>query len=515
MRSSLRAKLFLTLLMTGIVMVAGTHAFVHWSLQRGLEEMAAERRQQRLERIGQRLVAVYERDDGWQQLRTDKRLWISTLFGRGGREQPPPASLNQGAHQAPGRSLTRRPHRPAHQPRWLRQTPDAHSAWPPAQMLERANATDGLGRPPPLELRLMLLDADGGIVYGRTELLGTTTERYPLVLDDQPIGSLALLPGASITELADLRFRERQRGHLWLIAVGMVLLSALIAVPLSALLTRPVRSFQRAMRRLADGDYAARVTMTGNDELGRLGHDVNALAEALERTEQTRRRLVADISHELRTPVSLLRADIEAMQDGVRPLSQDALASLHGDTQRLARLVDDLYELSMTDLGALSYRKQTLNLSDPLAQELDAFRDQFRNAGLDVSLQRNIKTPVLVEADEQRLSQLFRNLLHNSLRYTDRGGELRVTLAQEADAALIDFEDTAPGVPADALPRLFERLYRVDGSRSRATGGAGLGLAIARNIVAAHGGSIEALPSALGGLRIRIRLPTQTNPEPL
>ena len=269
------------------------------------------------------------------------------------------------------------------------------------------------------------------------------------------------------------------------------------------------------MRRLADGDYAARVIATGNDELGRLGHDVNALAEALERTEKTRRRWIADISHELRTPVSLLRGEIEEMQDGVRPLNQHTLGSLHGDTQRLARLVNDLYELSMTDLGALSYRKQTMDLSHALAQELDAFRDQFRNAGLNLSLERTIKTPALMEADEQRLSQLFRNLLHNSLRYTDRSGELRVTLAQEAGTLLIDFDDTAPGIPTDALPRLFERLYRVDGSRSRATGGAGLGLAIARNIVEAHGGSIEALPSALGGLRIRIRLPAQTNPEPL
>ncbi len=163
MRSSLRAKLFLTLLLTGIVMVVGTHAFVHWSFQRGLEEMAAERRQQRLERIGERLIAIYERDGGWQKLRADKRLWISTLFGRGGREQPPPPPPNQDQdpRRAPDRSLTRYPHRPGHQPRWLRQTPDAPGVWPPAHMLERANAIDDLGRPPPLELRLMLLDADG------------------------------------------------------------------------------------------------------------------------------------------------------------------------------------------------------------------------------------------------------------------------------------------------------------------------------------------------------------------
>lgn len=507
MRPSLRAKLFLALLLTGTVVVVGTHAFVHWSFQRGLEEMAAERRQQRLERIGERLVSVYERDNGWEQLRADKRLWISALSGRGPHGEPPP-------ERAQDQPASRHPPPRFHSPRWWPPGPDMPGVWPPTRALEHSDATDDPRYPPPLELRIMLLDADGGIVYGRPELLDKASQRYPLVFDEQVIGRLLVLPGASVTDLADLRFRERQRGHLWLIALGMVLLSALIAVPLSALLTRPVRGFQRTMRRLADGDYAARASQTGNDELGRLGHDVNALAEALARTEQTRRRWVADISHELRTPVSLLRADIEAMQDGLRPLDQRTLASLHGDTQRLARLVDDLYELSMTDLGALSYRKQNLDLSRLLARELDAFRDQFHQAGLALSLRQTIKAPVSMEADEQRLSQLFRNLLGNSLRYTDRGGELRVTLAQEADTRLIDFDDTAPGVPTEALPRLFERLYRVDGSRSRATGGAGLGLAIARNIVEAHGGRIEALPSALGGLLIRIRLLARTNPEP-
>lgn len=498
MRTSLRAKLFLTLFLTGLLIVAGTHAFVHWSLQRGLEELAAERRQQRLERIGERLIAIHERDGDWQQLRADRRLWISTLFDRGKSDLHEP---------------TRSRHRPPHQPRWLRQTQDEPGVWPPARALERGDRANESGRPPPLELRLMLLDAEDSIVYGRAELLDVATERYPLVLDGQPIGSLALLPGASITELADLRFRERQRGHLWLIALGMALLSALIAVPVSALLTRPVRAFQRTMHRLADGNYSARVDVAGRDELGRLGHDVNALAAALERTEQTRRRWVADISHELRTPVALLRADIEAMQDGVRPLDQNTLASLHDDTQRLARLVDDLYELSMTDVGALSYRKQALDLADLLERELDTFREQFQGAGLCLTLSRAIQGAASVEGDAQRLSQLIRNLLNNSLRYTDRGGELRVSLSRKAGRITIDFDDSSPGVPADALPRLFERLYRVEGSRSRATGGAGLGLAIARNIVDAHGGTIAAEPSPLGGLRIHIRLPTQPHPE--
>jgi two-component system sensor histidine kinase BaeS len=509
MRLSLRAKLFLALLLTGIVTVAATQAFVHWSFQRGLEELGVERRQQRMETIGDRLVTIYEMDGGWQRLRADKRRWIGTLFGRGrhrGFEDSPPGDSTRPNRQSP--------HKPPHLTKWRALADREPGVWPPEGALQKAaKRAAQSGRPPPLELRLMLLDADDKIVYGRNDLLDQATERYPLLLDEQAIGSLALLPGASVTELADLRFRERQRGHLWLIALGMALLSALIAVPLSALLTRPVRAFQRAMRRLAAGDFGARVALTGRDELGRLGHDVNALAEALERTEQTRRRWVADISHELRTPVALLRADIEAMQDGVRPLGQDALASLHEDTQRLARLVDDLYELSMTDLGALSYRKQRLDLAELLTGELDAFRGQFQNAGLGLTLDRTTAGAVPMDADEQRLSQLFRNLLRNSLRYTDRGGELRVRLARSAHWLRIDFDDSPPGVPEDSLPRLFERLYRVEDSRNRATGGAGLGLAIASNIVEAHGGTIAAEASPLGGLRIRIRLPAKAHPD--
>ena len=491
MQLSIRTKLFLTLLLTGIVIVLATHTFVHWSFQRGLEELAAERRQQHIERISDRLIAVYARDGDWEQLRSDKRLWVHILLGRIEPEQIEAMRPSQ-------------PRGPPRGPAWMRRALGDPGVWPPQYAL---GPTDANGNPTPIELRLMLLDADDRIVYGRPELVNTAAH-YPLMLGDQPIGTLALLPGASITELSDLRFREQQHSYLLIIAIGMAALAALIAVPLSARLTRPVAAFQRSMRRLAGGDYSARFTVNGNDELGRLGHDLNALAEALGQNEQARRRWVADISHELRTPLALLRADIEAMQDGVRAMDQDALASLHADALRLGRLVDDLYELSMTDLGALSYRKQRVDVGELLEAELDAFRAQFDGAGLGLNAVSRHPGPWLTDADEQRLSQLFRNLLRNSLRYTDRGGQLRVTLEREGGKIQIEFDDTLPGVPEESLPRLFERLYRVEGSRSRATGGAGLGLAIAHNIVEAHGGTISASPSPLGGLRIRIRLPS-------
>ena len=508
MHLSLRAKLFLTLLCVSLVTVVVTQGFVRWSFVRGLEAAAAERQAQRLDIIAERLVAIHRRDGGWEGLAADRRLWVHALFGARaeqgrGRRWAGFDLDDERVHMGPGSRGG---------PPWARwplheqagDTPAESGVWPPHRAVERIQS----GEPPrPLELRLMLLDADGRIIYGREDLLANA-KRQPLRDGDEVIGTLALLPGPSITELTDLRFRQRQTLALWVIALGVSLLAALLAFPLSKRLTRPVAAFQRTMRRLAAGDYAARVRVQGRDELGRLGRDLNALAQALAQTEEARRQWVADISHELRTPLSLLRAEMEAMQDGVRPLDQTALRSLHADALRLGRLIDDLYELSMTDLGALSYRKAPVDLYELLAAELDAFRERFASAGLRLRLEPAATADDwTLDGDAQRLSQLFRNLLRNSLAYTDAGGELRVSLERRGRHLQIDFDDTAPGVPETALPHLFERLYRVEASRSRATGGAGLGLAIAHNIVAAHGGEIHATASPLGGLRLRIGLP--------
>jgi two-component system, OmpR family, sensor histidine kinase BaeS len=273
-----------------------------------------------------------------------------------------------------------------------------------------------------------------------------------------------------------------------------------------------VQGFQNTARRLAAGDYSARVSVSGRDEIARLGRDINALAGALERNDQARRAWVADISHELRTPIALLRAHLEALQDGVRPLEQEEVDRLHGDVLRLSRLVEDLNDLAMTDLGALAYRMERIDLAEVLADEIDAFQSRFDAAGLTLMLDNRLAEGLAggapLHADPDRMSQLFRNLLQNSLSYTDPGGALRVTLdVRPGGGYRVTFEDTAPGVPTQDLPRLFDRLYRVEASRSRHTGGAGLGLAIAKNVVLAHGGTIEARAAAVGGCEIRIDLP--------
>jgi two-component system sensor histidine kinase BaeS len=494
MSLSIRTKLFLTLLAAGTVAVLGMQAFMRWSFENGLVELAETHRQERIERIAERLIQRFREDGGWQRLAQDKRLWVGTLMGRG--EGPGGEAEGAASEGPPGRRMGQ----------WPRHAMGEPGVWPPTRML--MHAREQAGPPLRLEMRLMLLDADGHAVYGHDDLLRDTV-RFPLRLDGQRIGELALLPGPFVPESGELRFKERQTTALVAIALAMIALSAAFALPLSKRLSRPVLGFRDTARRLAAGDYTARAPTTGDDELGRLGRDINALAETLERNEHARRRWVADISHELRTPLALLRAQIEALQDGVRPLDPAAVDALHADALRLARLVDDLYELSMTDLGALSYRKGDTEPVDVLEADLDALRARFAAAGLTLTLDDRLTAPLVLQADAHRLSQLFRNLLRNSLQYTDAGGGLRVEIAREGDALAIDFEDTAPGVPPQSLPHLFERLYRAEGSRSRNTGGAGLGLAICRNIVEAHGGTIEAHPSSLGGLWIRILLPIQ------
>lgn len=504
MTLTIRSKLFLNLLAAAAVAVLGMHLFMRWSFQQGLLELAETRQEQRLEQIADRLTDRYRTDEGWQRLRSDKRLWVATLLGRGEH-----LASRTGRWRADRDAWTGDPplpdehRRPRHRPPWLRRELGPPGVWPPEHIID--HLTRQHGDRLPLELRIMLLDADASIIYARKDLLDGT-RRIPLELDDATIGWIALIAGPSLTEIGELRFRERHTSTLLLIAAAMILLSAGFAFPLAKRLSRPLHEFQLGTRRLSSGDYSTRVSTSSNDELGRLGRDLNHLAQTLESNEQVRRRWIADISHELRTPLALLRAELEAMQDGVRPIGKTAVDALHEDTLRLSRVVDDLYELSMTDLGALSYRMTETDPAEVLSADIAVFAGRFSTANLTLDLEDRLSEPMIIQADEHRLSQLFRNLLKNSLWYTDPGGRLRVRLTRDDDRLHIDFEDTAPGVPADALPRLFERLYRVEGSRSRDTGGAGLGLAIAKNIVEAHDGTIEARPSALGGLWIHIEL---------
>ncbi|RMG86091.1 MAG: HAMP domain-containing protein [Candidatus Dadabacteria bacterium] len=330
----------------------------------------------------------------------------------------------------------------------------------------------------------------------------------PVVHGGRPVGYLAAVPLRELTDAADLLFVQRQTRAFALISLVAAGFSLLLSFPLANHLLRPIRSLSAATRELASGRYGTRVPPGPADELGRLCADFNELARTLEANETARRQWVADIAHELRTPLAVLRGEIEAMQDGIRTPDAAGLGGLHGEVLRLARLVDDLYELSLSDLGALTYRKRPVDVVGLLAETLERFGPRLEAAGLALET-RLPGAPVPLTADPDRLGQLFENLLENSLRYTAAPGRVRVGAEAGPDRVEIVVEDSAPGVEEEQRDRLFERLYRGEASRNRATGGAGLGLTICKNIVEAHGGTIEAAPSALGGLAIRVRLPRE------
>ena len=354
--------------------------------------------------------------------------------------------------------------------------------------------------------RLSLLDASRRPVAGNPELPADTSVR-PVVVDDKVVGWIGQAPFRRLSSAAELSFQQEQLRASWVIAGLALALAALVAVVLARVFLQPLKRLAEATHRLAAGSYGTRVPVASRDELGGLAEDFNRLAQALQRNEELRRRFMADVSHELRTPLAVLRAELEAIEDGVRPLSRESLASLGAEVAALGKLVEDLYQLALADVGALAYRKEALDVLEPLEQAMEGFAERIGERGLALEKAWKPGERLTVFGDAGRLIQAFRNLLENAVRYTDRGGRIRVGLRREGARVVIEFEDSAPGVPVEALAHLFERFYRVEGSRSRANGGAGLGLAIVRSIVEAHEGEIAARGSALGGLAVRVALP--------
>ena len=230
------------------------------------------------------------------------------------------------------------------------------------------------------------------------------------------------------------------------------------------------------------------------------------MAGTLRKNLSARQQWIADISHELRTPVAVLQGEIEAIQDGVRELNKDSINSLHQEVVRLSNLVNDLHELSLSDVGALSTRKQKLNIVELIEAVIEQNRGSLQDKSIIIKLNASSDI-IMVDADYQRMEQLFVNLAINSRHYTQSPGTITVTVSKQNQKVMITWADSAPGVSDADLGRLFERLYRVETSRNRNAGGSGLGLAICQNIVEAHQGSIKAEHSRLGGVSMVITLP--------
>lgn len=270
------------------------------------------------------------------------------------------------------------------------------------------------------------------------------------------------------------------------LALSLVLFRAVV---------RPVRAMMTMAGRIAAGDYGVRVPVTTSDELGRLAESLNRMAAALARLERQRTDLVADVAHELRTPLSNLRGYLEAVRDGVTPASAETVALLHDEVMRLVRLVQALHELSLFDARTPQVRAGLVDPEAVVRRVLDLRRPEFAARG--VALREELRAGEAVAADADLLAQALHNLLDNAARYTpDRGAVTVRAIAQDREVRIV-VTNAGEEIAAADLPHIFERFYRGDKSRTRASGGAGIGLAIVKEVARLHGGEVGA--SSAGG----------------
>lgn len=365
-------------------------------------------------------------------------------------------------------------------------------------------------------MHLLLLDTDRRILLDTQEVLtgqlasnALWAAGLPIVAQGQEVGRLAsgsaLAEAKSRTTLEETFLRSMSRV---LVAAGIAggAAAAVVATILALQITAPARDLTHAARRVAAGDLAHRVAVHSNDELGEVGTAFNEMAAALGRQEELRRQLVADVAHELRTPLSVMRVEIESLQDGLTEPTPETLASLGEEIALLGRLVEDLRLLSLMDAGQLHLELQPVGPAEAVQKVLQQVATAAERKGVTLEAAVPAGLPA-ARADPDRLQQVLLNLLHNALRHTPAGGTVRLSAQLEGAVLHLQVVDTGEGIAAQDLPHIFDRFYRADTSRARSSGGTGLGLSIVRGLIEALGGRIWAESAAGTGTTVHFTLP--------
>ncbi|MFK8030604.1 MAG: ATP-binding protein [Gammaproteobacteria bacterium] len=464
MKFTLSHKLVLALLSLTLVVLIATLTLARWSFERGFLDYVNALEQVRLEQLRDDMVGEYtQAQNSWDSMTPERFRRLTRGDG------PPPRRGGPGG---------RRP--------------------PPG---------DGFGEGPgdrrgPIPTALYSVENE--LIAGNVPDQLDAAIRVPVMLDSTPIGELRSAPRRQFVSPQETAFSSQQSRASWAIGAVSLGLALLVSLLLARGLLAPLRRMTKDVEQLSNGDYAVRIDATSSDELGQLSRDIDRLAMTLEQTRDSKQRWFADISHELRTPVTVLTGELEALKDGVRPFDATQAESLSQEVERLKFLIDDLYQLSLSDIGGLKYEFAPCNLKDVISHNVELCATRAAAASIALNSTLNDAT---VNADSKRLIQLIQNILENALAYTDSPGEIDISLNRTGEHVVIEIEDTPPGVTASECEHLFEPLYRLEASRNRRFGGAGLGLAICRNIVEAHSGQISASPSTKGGLHIKIELP--------
>ncbi len=524
MKLRIRHKVVFAIVGVNILLTLSLFLLNSWSFRRGFSDYVQQIEEAKLVPMTEELATLYESRGNWDWVHTERHRWgrLITKYVKSGKSDsrtrrplPPPRN---------GSSDFRPPPPPNGRPPGFRPPRDFHRP-PPRRMPSgsRPPRPEGLPprRPPRLgagssafsfDQALFLADKDKVRILGHSAKLDKVHWK-PILLNKKTVGYLGFLPKERLTDQLDQIFsRQQHRNYAWA-SLGLVLLSILTGLLLASRVLKPILQLDKGAKKLIAGDYEHQLNYKSSDELGDLATNFNLLADTLQKNLQARQQWIADISHELRTPVAILQAEIEAILDGVRNSTPESLTSLHTETKQLARLINDLHELTLSDLGALSYKMENIDIQEIIDDVVEMKTLELEKAQIKLIFEMN-PDPFIMVGDYQRLTQLFSNLMQNTLRYTDEGGEVKIHLHRTSETVRISWDDSKPGVTNTQLSKLFDKLYRVESSRNRKTGGSGLGLAICKNIVEAHQGVITAKYSDLGGLCILITLPLSTISAP-
>lgn len=478
----LRAKFFSIIFIVNVILLGATYAFLHLSFDQAFDDYISQRSRDFANGLAGRLEEHYQSQGNWSDIASTDQTWTQFIFRNTRRyfmrlrEPGTPPLPNPDVRFETERFETNR------------------------EELPRG------GQMPPM----FLLDAKENFLVGIQLRPGEFVLRE-LVVNNQIVGYLGIPLDLRMRDYIDNQLAAETTKHYTQIVMIALAVAFITAIPLSSLMVSRIHQLVGQVQHLSRGEYRNTLKLRGKDELNTLAEHLDDLARSLEKSEQQRNQWVADISHELRTPVAILQADLEAMEDGIRDLDLQGVQRLHGQVVRLKNLVKDLNDLSLSDVGSLTYRKEICDVNEVVVETVDSLQNQFKQKGLELQLHSLAERAAFILGDHQRLTQLFLNLLQNSLKYTDVPGIAVVSVKLETTQVVISVNDSSPGVATELQPRLTERLFRVENSRNRDSGGAGLGLSLCANIVDAHSGTLTFSDSPLGGLCATVTLPLSKN----
>ena len=482
MRFSLSLKIFITFFILSFLSVTAMVFAIRYFSHSSFEKYVFQKEIDGLSETVNNMAEFYTENGGWDKLKNDRWLWRNILDPYG--DGPESGTDRQRNHPPPEEG-----HPPPHGGRGqFDLKPGRH------------------GSRREIIPRLSLFDAQKNLVIGRKARIEELS-LIPIDIDGKTVGWLGLHHAPRMMHPLDQEFLEKQTFWIYLTGGLILFLSAPIAFLLARSFLVPIRKLTEATSLLAKREFDTRVKVNTSDELGQLALDFNSMAKTLGDFEERQQQWLADISHELLTPLAVLIGEIEAIQDGVRKPDTKNLESLHEETKRINNIVADLHTLSLAEAGTLPMKKMQVHPVKTLKKAVEIFKNRSEQNNMSVVTELEGGENIAITGDEDRLTQLYSNLFENALRYADKPGTITIRYLKKENALMISIEDSGPGVPESALPRLFDRLFRVDKSRSRETGGSGLGLSICQTIVKSHGGEILATIGESGGLRFEIEFP--------